>query len=61
MAWERMAVVPVYDRQTLGGGALLRGPCVIEEPDSTTIIGPDVTVQVDTFLNLIATFDVQTP
>jgi hypothetical protein len=29
---------------------------VIEEPDNTAIIGPDVTVQVDAYLNLIATF-----
>jgi len=51
----------VYDRRTLGSGVQLRGPCVIEEPDSTTIIGPDVSVQVDTFRNLIATFEVQAP
>ncbi len=54
--WERFATVPVYDRTVLRGGAELAGPCVIEEPDSTAIIGPDVTVQVDAFLNLIATF-----
>jgi hypothetical protein len=29
---------------------------VIEEPDSTAFIGPDVTVRVDAYLNLIATF-----
>jgi N-methylhydantoinase A/oxoprolinase/acetone carboxylase beta subunit len=55
-AWERFATVPVYDRLVLRGGAELHGPCVIEEPDNTAIIGPDVTVQVDAYLNLIATF-----
>jgi N-methylhydantoinase A/oxoprolinase/acetone carboxylase beta subunit len=55
-AWERLAEVPVYDRQVLCGGAQLHGPCVIEEPDSTAIIGPEVTVQIDSTLNLIAMF-----
>ena len=56
-AWGRFAEVPVYDRAGLQGGAELAGPCVIEEPDSTAIIGPDVTVRVDAYRNLIATFD----
>jgi N-methylhydantoinase A/oxoprolinase/acetone carboxylase beta subunit len=56
-AWGRFAEVAVYDRYALGAGAELAGPCVIEEPDSTAIIGPDVTVRVDPYRNLIATFD----
>jgi N-methylhydantoinase A len=56
-AWERFAEVPVYDRYGLAAGTALAGPCVIEEPDSTAIIGPDVTVRVDPFRNLVATFD----
>jgi hypothetical protein len=36
---------------------VLEGPCIIEEPDSTAVIGPEVTVRVDTYLNLVATFD----
>jgi len=56
-AWGRFAEVAVYDRYGLRGGAVLAGPCVIEEPDATAIIGPDVTVHVDTYLNLVATFD----
>jgi N-methylhydantoinase A/oxoprolinase/acetone carboxylase beta subunit len=55
-AWERFAEVPVYDRYGLEAGAELAGPCVIEEPDSTAIIGPDVTLRVDQFRNLVATF-----
>ncbi|MFV9505679.1 MAG: hydantoinase/oxoprolinase family protein [Oscillochloridaceae bacterium umkhey_bin13] len=54
--WGRFADVPVYDRYQLRGGAVLTGPCLIEEPDSTAVIGPDVTVEVDAYLNLIATF-----
>ena len=56
-AWGQYAEVPVYDRYALRGDAQLAGPCVIEEPDSTAIIGPEVTVRVDAMLNLIATFD----
>jgi len=48
--------VAVYDRLGLGAGAELRGPCIIEEPDSTAVIGPEVLVQVDPFGNLVATF-----
>jgi N-methylhydantoinase A len=54
--WGRFAEVPVYDRYALRGGAELAGPCIIEEPDSTAVVGPDVTVQVDAYLNLVATF-----
>jgi N-methylhydantoinase A/oxoprolinase/acetone carboxylase beta subunit len=55
--WGRYAEVAVYDRYALRGGAVLVGPCIIEEPDSTAVIGPEVTVRVDTYLNLVATFD----
>ena len=55
--WGRYAEVAVYDRYALRGGAVLEGPCIIEEPDSTAVIGPEVTVRVDTYLNLVATFD----
>ena len=57
--WGRYAEVAVYDRYALRGGAVLEGPCIIEEPDSTAVIGPEVTVRVDTYLNLVATFDQQ--
>jgi 5-oxoprolinase (ATP-hydrolysing) len=32
---------PVYSRQTLEAGAVLTGPCIVEEPESTTVVGPD--------------------
>jgi N-methylhydantoinase A/oxoprolinase/acetone carboxylase beta subunit len=56
-AWERSADVPVYDRYLLRGSAVLHGPCVVEEHDSTAIFGPDVTIHIDSYQNLIATFD----
>lgn len=44
---------PVYDRYKLGPGAAFAGPAIVEERESTTVVGPDATVRVDDFLNLI--------
>jgi N-methylhydantoinase A/oxoprolinase/acetone carboxylase beta subunit len=45
---------PVYDRLALRPGISLRGPAVIEEPESTAVIGPGGTVEVDGQGNLVA-------
>jgi N-methylhydantoinase A len=61
-AYERRAVwfdgakpveTPVYRREELPAGARFRGPAIIEQLDSTTIIPPDVATEVDRFLNII--------
>lgn len=44
---------PVYDRYRLGPGAELRGPAIVEERESTVVIGPDARARVDQLLNLI--------
>lgn len=44
---------PVYDRYRLGPGAVFPGPAIIEERESTTVVGPDATVRVDDVLNLV--------
>ncbi|HEY8291085.1 MAG TPA: hypothetical protein VIG44_01290, partial [Thermomicrobiales bacterium] len=46
------APVPVYDRYALTPGTSFPGPAVVEERESTTIIGGG-TVAVDTYRNLI--------
>ena len=46
---------PVYDRYRLGPGATLRGPAIIEERESTAVIGPGGRVEVNHRLDLIAT------
>ncbi len=51
--------MPVYDRYLLPAGAVLTGPAIVEEKDSTTIVGPGTTGRVDEYLNLIVTFDGQ--
>jgi N-methylhydantoinase A len=43
----------VYSRYSLKPGMELRGPAVIEERESTTVVGPDACVTVDQYLNLI--------
>jgi N-methylhydantoinase A len=37
---------PVYDRDALGAGTTLTGPLVVEEPDTTLVLGPGQSVHV---------------
>jgi N-methylhydantoinase A len=48
-----MVPVPVYDRYLLGPGATFTGPAVVEERESTVIIGPGANVTVDQLVNLV--------
>ena len=43
----------VYDRYALLPGEEFQGPAVVEERESTTVIGPGAAVAVDAHLNLI--------
>jgi len=43
----------VYDRYGLTAGASYRAPAVVEERESTTVIGPDARFTIDKYLNLI--------
>ena len=45
---------PVYDRYLLKSGAQLKGPALLEERESTCVIGYGEIVKVDAHLNLIA-------
>ena len=51
----RLVNCPVYDRLALEPGARLRGPAVIEEPESTVVIGPGASAAIDRDGNLMAT------
>ena len=44
--------VPIYDRDSLGAGARIRGPIVVVELSSTTYVAPEFTLRVDDFGNL---------
>jgi len=49
--WTRAC--PVYDRYALRPGARVRGPAVVEERESTTIVPPGARLLVDDDLNLV--------
>ncbi len=49
--------VPVYSRYALAVGASFRGPCVIEERESTTIVGVHASVAIDDQRSIVITFD----
>jgi len=44
---------PVYDRYALAPGAAFVGPAIIEERESTTVVGPGARISVDERLTLI--------
>jgi len=50
--WDEHRPTPVYDRYGLAPGATLDGPAIIEERESTTVIGPEARIEVDSARNL---------
>lgn len=46
---------PVYNREKLVPGGIIPGPAIVEQLDSTTVITPGNTAQVDSYYNLIVT------
>ncbi len=48
-SWQK---VPVYNRESLWPGVYGKGPCIIEEYDSTTVIGNKWSWKVDRFENI---------
>jgi N-methylhydantoinase A len=44
---------PVYDRYQLPPGYNLHGPAIIEEQESTAVLGPHDSASIDRWLNLI--------
>jgi N-methylhydantoinase A len=53
--WEEHRPVAVYDRYVLAPGSELRGPAIIEERESTTVVGPGTSIEVDAARNLLVT------
>ncbi len=49
-AWHDTAI---YARLDLPVGAVVYGPAILEQPDATTVIDPDLTARVDDFGNII--------
>ena len=50
---------PVYDRYALGRGCRIAGPAIIEERESTAVIGPQGQASLDRYANLIVTLPAQ--
>ena len=50
---EGFRAVPVYDRYRLDPGAAFEGPAVVEERESTVVLGPDTEAEIDPARNLI--------
>ena len=48
--------VDVHARERLVGGTTLAGPLIVEEPNSTTIVGPGAQLSVDGLGNLVVEF-----
>jgi N-methylhydantoinase A len=49
-AWHPTAI---YDRLALPADAVVQGPAILEQPDATTVVEPDLSARVDRFGNLI--------
>jgi N-methylhydantoinase A len=47
---------PVYDRYRMGPGIKLDGPVIVEEKESTLVVGPGGKLQIDGYLNAIVEF-----
>jgi N-methylhydantoinase A len=47
------AACDVYSRYGLSAGTEIKGPAIVEERESTVVAGPDTTLRVDDYLNLI--------
>ncbi|RJX27315.1 MAG: hydantoinase/oxoprolinase family protein [Dethiobacter sp.] len=43
----------VYEREKIPAGAVFKGPAIVEQFDSTTVIPPGLTARVDDYLNII--------
>lgn len=50
---EGFREVPVYDRYLLGPGAAFEGPAIVEERESTVVLGPEGRAEIDAARNLI--------
>jgi N-methylhydantoinase A len=50
--WQEHRPVPVYDRYRLVAGRVFEGPTIVEERESTSIIGPGARIEVDDTRNL---------
>ena len=53
----RFVEVPLFERSALAHGQRIAGPAIVEQPDTTTVLYPNQTAEVDAWGNLIVTMD----
>ena len=49
----RAIATPHYDRARLKSGNVIRGPAIVEQPDTTTLVLPGLTAEVDRYANIL--------
>jgi N-methylhydantoinase A len=54
---DGFAAVTVYDRYKLDPGATFEGPAIVEEQESTVVVGPESAAEIDNARNLIVRWD----
>lgn len=47
------ADTPIYDREKLGRNAVIDGPAIVEQSDTTVVIPPSMSARVDAYLNIV--------
>jgi N-methylhydantoinase A len=50
---EGFTPTPIYDRYQLSPGATFTGPAIVEERESTVIVGPRAQCHIDEHYNLV--------
>jgi len=59
--WNRHRECPVYSRYDLKAGDTVAGPAVIEEAESTTVVGPSGKAAVDGYGNIVVSLGYKDP
>ena len=52
-----VAKTPVYDHYALKQGEVIHGPAIVEQRESTAVVGPNATASLDKSANLIMLLD----
>jgi len=54
IGWQK---IPIFERESLQPGALISGPCVVEEAISTTLIPPAFRATIDKYKNILIDYN----
>jgi len=51
--YQSFVDTPLYERRALASGQIIKGPAIVEQEDTTTVIYPNQQADVDDWGNLI--------